>query len=177
MKRWRALLLLVIWLSLLLVPYSGIAYLCYLGLCGGAEAYEIGKKYVTFYGVFMWGYPLLVFPSLYFSRRSSYVLCIPLLALLAFLYVELDVMHIHAKYVKMHQDAITPKADDYVCDAEKFVRVDRRGYSLFNYKHGSGSTTFAQSSAELQEMLQRLHVNPADCKTANGSILSLKTDN
>lgn len=102
----RRILFWMVMLSLIVVPYSLMAYFCYEGLCGGAAATTIAKHYKNFYGYFWWIYLLVVIVSLIFSRifknryaNISFVfLLVPLLCLIPFVYVEYQADKIESQY-------------------------------------------------------------------------------
>lgn len=94
---YRTTLITLLWFSLLVAPYALIAYLCYAGLCGGAEAEEVRSHpfYMKMWSYYIWLYPLIVFICLYLSRRFSHnpiismlMLCIPMICLIPFVYLS-----------------------------------------------------------------------------------------
>jgi hypothetical protein len=100
----RIILVTFVWLSLLVVPYSLIAWACYAGLCGGGDNAEIGIKYGAFFPIFSIVYlfiTILCISLYYFNRRfrrSIIILLIPVIALLPFVYVQFKISQIEDKY-------------------------------------------------------------------------------
>src|SRR5579872_4646702 len=97
MHRFRTLMLTLIWFSLLTVPYMLITYACYAGICGGEGVAEFRNHpyYVSIMGYSTWIYPLIVFCSLFLSRKLSnrpyysiFILFLPLVCLIPFGYVN-----------------------------------------------------------------------------------------
>ncbi len=179
----RTLLFILILISLLIVPYSLLAWSCYAGLCGGLPASEIGTKYAGFYGYFSWIYLLIVVGSLYFSRQfkkrdaiknSVYCLLIPFIALIPFAYVELQATLIQNKYDNERKQYNTAQQDDYVCSPGKFIRYHHDGhYYFFNYdvKGETGSMSGYESYTELKNelILQSIHIE--NCVNKKGGVL------
>lgn len=80
----------MVWLSLLIIPILIIYYGCYAGLCNGPEVEEIKKNHsqiISLLGYVIWIYPLIVFYSLFHSRKkakrvlSTEILWLPLICL------------------------------------------------------------------------------------------------
>lgn len=180
MIKFRKCLLVFVWASLLLVPYSFFSYLCYLGLCGGGESREIGSTYTEFYGYFCWIYFIIVMLSLLISKIlnklhhlniSTVVLCIPIISLVPYLYVEMHVESIHLKFKKQHLDYYSPHADDFVCSPGKFIRVDGKNrFSYFDYdtSYTSGSMSAYYSMDDLVEHMRKQSIDITQCKNKAG---------
>jgi hypothetical protein len=177
MRALRTIMIILILLSLLLIPYSLIAYACYLGICGGQPASEIGAKYTRFYGYFSWIYLIVVIVSLYTSRlfkkknqlkNSIYCLLIPFIALIPFIYVEWGAGVIQGKYTAQHREYNTPHPADYVCSPGKFIRSNKDYlYFDFDIKGDSGSMTAYQNYDELKKALAEKSIDISACKNQN----------
>jgi hypothetical protein len=179
----RTLLFILILISLVIVPYSLLAWSCYAGLCGGLPAAEIGANYAVFYGYFSWIYLLIVVASLYFSRQlkkrdaikqSVYCLLIPFVALIPFAYVELQATLIQNKYDNERKQYNTAQPDDYVCSPGKFIRYHHDGhYYFFNYdvKGETGSMSGFDSETALKNALLQQSIQVENCVNQKGDIL------
>lgn len=182
MNIFKKALLVFIWISFILVPYSFFAYLCYLGLCGGEESREVGLKYGSFYGYFFWLYFIIVIASLIASRLftkankqqiSLFVLFVPIVSLLPFLYVTINVEIIHSKYENQRYEYNSPHADDFVCAPGKFIRMDGQNrYLYFDYdkSYTSGSTSYFNNKEDLLEHMRKTSIDIYQCKNKSGKI-------
>lgn len=177
----RKLLQIAVLASLLIAVYSFIAYLCYLGLCGGGAAREIGKQYGSFYGYFWWIYLLIALGSLFVSRlfyhknnirAANYSLLIPLICLLPYWYVSIQVGLIESKFEKSKIEYYTPKAEDYICSPQKFIRLGDKGYYLFDVTKNTQVTTFYRNLSELNKALLTSKLNTQQCKNKSGKVIT-----
>lgn len=177
----RKFLFFLVILSLLVVPYSLIAYFCYLGLCGGRPASLIAEKYTSFYGYFFWIYFLVVVVSLIISRIfknrqrfiSTFFLLIPLLCLIPFAYVEYNVWVIQHDFYEKAHFYNRAHAEDYSCAAGQFIRVVGKNYHLFDFDLSgeSGSVTQYNNLNELKAALERKGMSLDKCKNQSGAML------
>lgn len=97
----RGVLITLLWLSLLLAPYSLLSYACYAGLCGGQEVSVIKATFsIDYFWIFPLIYPFLVGYCLFQSRQtrkqygresfhSIYPLIIPYLLVLPIIYMSM----------------------------------------------------------------------------------------
>lgn len=181
MKTLRTVLFYLVIFSLLSVPYSIFAYLCYLGLCGGAPASLVAKNYTAFYGYFIWVYPVITIAALILSRifknsnlkLSILFLVVPLLCLTPFLYVEFKAEQITGNYQDEQDAKHRVKPTDYACAPGKFIRKEYNVYYFYDYNLSgdSGSMTAYYSLKALQEAMSNSSITLSDCKNESGESL------
>ena len=103
----RTLLISILWLSLLIAPYAFLKCACYIAFCGGPIVEAVQQtNYVAIAGFYSWLYPIIVFGTLYTSRKlyktkfnlSIYILVTPIIILIPFAYAEM----IEYSIVKSH---------------------------------------------------------------------------
>ncbi|CEK11257.1 hypothetical protein [Legionella hackeliae] len=186
----RTVLLILVWLSLLVIPYAFISYVCYEGLCGGGAAGEVRSSpfYLKIWGYYMWLYPFIVFGALYLSRRarlsgdftsSLSILLIPLLGLLPLLYVSFQIGKINKKYTDQETAYYTAQANDFVCAPGKFIRTNKNQFYYFATAPGqygkSRTVTYFNDYAEIESFLKNNEIDSSQCKNQQGaSFYSLK---
>lgn len=186
MRILRKILIITILVSLLLVPYSFFAYLCYLGLCGGGESHAIGMRFTSFYGYFSWIYFLIAIFSLIFShilnkknhaKISLGILYIPLIALIPYIYVEINAEIIHQEFQKKRLEYYSPRNEDFVCAPGKFIRYENEHYYYFNYDntYSSGTMTFYKNLDALKNEFKQNKIDILICKNKNN--LSIERGN
>jgi len=186
MQLLRKILLIIVGISLIIVPFCFLEYLCYLGLCPGAPS-EIKNKFLTFYGYFFWIYLLVALSSMFVShlfkitrpRLSCFFLIIPLICLLPYFYVEIKTNQIQNKYDNARRDFNKPKSYDFVCPNGKFIRHDTGGtyyYFDFNSEGDSGAMTAYYKYDELKKGLEKNSIDPTTCKNKQGMSLNQKTN-
>lgn len=179
MKLLRNILFIIAALSLLVIPYSFIAWACYAGLCGGGASHEIGQKYGTFYGYYGFIYlPIIVVTLIaFFSQRknlrnSIIILLMPIIALIPFIYVEINGTMIEKKYEQQRNDYYSAHADDYVCAPNKFIRLSgNQHYVYFEVtSHGSMMNNYF-SYQELKDGLASHSLDVTKCKNKANEII------
>lgn len=168
-------LLIFCWFSLLIVVYVFFEVVCYTGLCGGAASKEIAERFLTFYTTFLWVYPIVTLLSIFASALLKYkyylsavaCLCIPIISLLPFLYVEYVSYQINLKYKKQHDSFIIAQPEDYICNKWKFVRrLPDSHYIFFSKDPESGveTTAYYDSYATLTRALKNNFVDIFQCQ-------------
>ncbi|KTC84220.1 hypothetical protein [Legionella brunensis] len=183
----RTILLVVVWISLLIVPYALISYLCYAGLCGGAAAAEIRSHpfYVNIWSYYIWLYPLIVFGALYACRQlpkdsmgSLIVLLIPLLCLMPLGYFNYQINKISTKYSQQEANYYSFHADDFACSPGKFIRYESGHFSFFEGKSGpygsSWTVSYFEKYKELEAFAKTNNIDILQCKNQKGVSLDFK---
>lgn len=180
-KLWLILLSFAI-LSLLSAPYALIAYMCYLGLCGGNPARLIAQHYTTFYGYFMWIYPLMTSLALLLAlslkkthlRLSTIFLLIPVICFLPLVYVEWKSHQIASQYQHEKNSPNIVRPTDYSCTPGKFIRPHyHHNYYFYDYDMAGeyGQVTAYDNLETLRIELNKHSINLDNCKNQAGQTL------
>lgn len=174
----RKLIVIFAWASLLLVPYSLVAWACYAGLCGGGANGEIRVHYGSFFAYFAFGYLLIcLFALITYSfnqrlRQSGWILILPYLALLPFIYVEFKVNQIQTAYQQRVDEYYQPHAEDYICVPGKFIRAANNRFLYFQVKDGMKVVRNYESLQAIVTDLQKQGLTLSQCKNVAGTALS-----
>jgi hypothetical protein len=185
----RTLLLTIVWFSLLVAPLSFFQYICFSGLCNGPEVQKVRSHiyYPTIIGLYIWLYPIIVFMSLYYARKTrnkptgSFFIILPLICLIPFSLIQLSLLKRDAKLSQDSGSYYQAHPEDYVCSAEVFIRYPAnenpylpKGYLLFLVKNTtkdvSREISYFATYEDIKLFLNQNSILIKQCKNAKGIV-------